>query len=308
MHGTLPESDTGIPGAGTADANAAGFTVTGGAGARTPLVLASPHSGRAYPPAFLAQTRLSVEQLRRAEDAFVDTLAGGAPARGVPLVAAHYGRAWLDLNRSAEELDPAMYDEVLAPHPDQYGDRVRAGLGILPRIAAHGLDIYARPLALAQARARIEAVHAPYHATLRALLAAACARHGYGVLIDCHSMPTPLAGRSAPPQIVLGDLFGRSAAPALVACVRRHFERAGLRVAINAPYAGGYTTAAYGQPDTGSHVLQIEIDRALYMDPPRLRPHAGFARVAALMDGLVDLLLAELPGLGLAAPLRDAAE
>ncbi len=168
-----------------------GFTVTGMPA--TALVLASPHSGRAYPPAFLAQTRLRVDQLRRAEDAFVDTLVGAAPDRGVPLVAAHYGRAWLDLNRSADELDPSMFDTAPAPHPDQHGDRVRVGLGILPRIAAHGLDIYTGPLSLAHARARISAVHTPYHATLAQLLDAAHVRHGHAVLIDCSTIDVETA-------------------------------------------------------------------------------------------------------------------
>lgn len=287
---------------------AAGFTVSGDRAAFTPLVLASPHSGRVYPPAFLAQTRLRIDQLRRAEDAFVDALVAAAPVRGVPLVAAQFGRTWLDLNRSADELDPAMFDDSPAPHPDQFGERVRAGLGIVPRIAAHGLDIYTAPVSLAQARSRIAAVHTPYHATLARLLAAARGRHGHAVLLDCHSMPTPLGGRNGAPQIVLGDLYGRSAAPELLACVTGHFKRAGLRVAINDPYAGGYTTQAHGAPASGVHAVQIEIDRALYMDPARLRVHSGFARIAALMTGLVDLLLAEMPQLGLAPPLRNAAE
>ncbi len=286
---------------------AQGFSVTGPTAA-TPLVLASPHSGRTYPPAFLAQTRLRVDQLRAAEDAYVDRLVAEAPSRCVPVVAAHFGRAWLDLNRSAEELDPAMFDPPPPPHPDQHGDRVRAGLGVLPRIAAYGLDIYGAPLSLLDARARLNAVHAPYHRTLTQMLGAARQRHGYAVLLDCHSMPTPLPGRNGSAQVVIGDLFGHSAAPALVTAIIEHFSAAGLRVAVNDPYAGGYTTAAHGAPGAALHAVQIEIDRALYMDPSRLRPHSGFARIAAVMTGLVDRLLAVVPNLGLAAPLRDAAE
>lgn len=281
-----------------------GFTVTGAAGA-SPLVLASPHSGRAYPPAFMAQTRLSLAQLRRAEDAYVDELVAGGPPRGVPLVAAHFGRAWLDLNRSADELDPAMFAEAIAPHPDQAGERVRAGLGVLPRIAAHGLDIYPARVPIAHARARLAAVHAPYHAALTALLRAARNRHGAAVLLDCHSMPTPLM-RGAP-QIVLGDLYGRSAAPALVAAIERVFTDAGLRVARNDPYAGGYTTHAHARPDRGIHAVQIEIDRALYMDPARLVRNRGFARVAAVMTQVIGRLPVELAKLCL-GPWREAAE
>ncbi|MGL4543101.1 MAG: N-formylglutamate amidohydrolase [Polymorphobacter sp.] len=291
-----------------ATAPTSGFTVAGAGDAVTALVLASPHSGRAYPAAFLAQTRLSIDQLRRAEDAYVDALVGGGPARGVPLVAAHYGRAWLDLNRSADELDPAMYSDRLAPHPDQYGDRVRVGLGIVPRIAAHGLDIYSGPMALAQAQARITAVHTPYHATLARLLAAARARHGHAILLDCHSMPTPLPGRLGSAQIVLGDGFGRSAAPALMAWLQAYFGDNGLRVAVNDPYAGGYTTIAHGQPQNHIHAVQIEIDRALYMDPARLRQHGGFARIAALMTGLIAQLAHDAATLALGQPQPLAAE
>jgi N-formylglutamate amidohydrolase len=126
-------------------------------------------------------------------------------------------------------------------------------------------------------------------------------------LLDCHSMPTP-AG-VLPPQIVLGDRFGASAAPALVALIETHFREAGWRVARNRPYAGGHTTEFHGAVSTGVHAVQIEIDRMLYMDPVKLVPHAGFARVAAVMTALVPRLLDAAPQLGLGAtPFREAAE
>jgi N-formylglutamate amidohydrolase len=253
----------------------------------------------------MAQTRLNVAQLRCAEDAYVDELFAGGPPRGAPLVAAHFGRAWLDLNRSANELDPAMFAEAIAPHPDQIGERVRAGLGVLPRIAAHGLDIYTARVPVAQAHERLSAVHAPYHAAVRDLLTQAHRRFGYAVLLDCHSMPSPFM-RGAP-QIVLGDLYGRSAAPSIVTAIERVFTRAGLHVGRNDPYAGGYTTHAHAQPGQGVHVVQIEIDRALYMDPPRLVRNRGFAGIAALMTRLVEQLLDEMPALEMGA-WREAAE
>lgn len=283
------------------------FTLTGDVDGRLPLVLASPHSGREYPASFLARTRLTLAQLRRAEDAYVDGLLGEAAATGVPMLAARFGRSWLDLNRAPAELDPAMYVEPFDAHVDQASDRVQAGLGVVPRVAGHGLDIYPTRLRLAEARDRIAAVHAPWHAEIAALTARARARHGYAILLDCHSMPTPVPGGRAP-QIVLGDLFGRSAAPALVDLIARPFVDAGLRVARNAPYAGGYTTAHHGRPEHGIHTVQIEIDRGLYMDPSRLTRHMGFPAIAALLARLVNLLIAEAPGLGLAPPFAEAAE
>ena len=289
------------------DSSAPGFTIHRRGEAVSPLVFASPHSGRDYPPEFIAATRLTIAQLRRAEDAFVDTLLDGVVAAGVPLIAAHYGRGWLDLNRSADELDPAMFVEPLDDHPAQAGDRVAAGLGVVPRVAAHGLDIYPGRLRIAEAQARIAAVHAPYHAALGELLDAARRRHGFAVLVDCHSMPTP-PGSGAPPEIVLGDLHGTAAAPALVALIEAHFTGFGWRVARNVPYAGGYTTARHGAPGRGVHAVQLELDRSLYMDPSRLVRHGGFERVAAALTGLAERLELRVATLGLGPPLRDAAE
>ena len=270
--------------------------------------MASPHSGRDYPAAFLAQTRLAIGQLRRAEDAYVDALLEGGAARGVPLIAANYGRAYIDLNRDPRELDPDMFAEPLPPDSPQTSDRVTAGLGVLPRIAAQGLDIYGAKLRLADAQGRIDQVHAPYHQAIAALLDRAQAAHGYAILLDCHSMPTPPAGAQGTPQIVLGDLHGQAAAPALVDMLEAQLRRSQLRVARNVPYAGGYTTVRHAAPAQGRHVVQIEIDRALYMDPGRLARHGGFAAVGATLTRLIETLLAAAPSLGLAPPTALAAE
>ncbi len=273
-----------------------------------PVVLASPHSGRDYPPAFLAQTRLTVAQLRRVEDAYVDELLGGAVSAGAQLAAARYGRSFLDLNRAADELDPSMFADSPMTSSSPPNERVAAGLGILPRLAAHGLEIYGGRLQIADAEARISAVHRPWHALLDRLTTEAVLRHGHVVLLDCHSMPTPGAPHgTAAPEFVVGDLHGRSAAPALVAAIERSLTLDGWRVARNAPYAGGYTTARHGRPVAGIHTIQIEIDRALYMDPARLAPHAGFNRIAATLRRLVEMLLRDAHTLGL-APFAEAAE
>lgn len=276
--------------------------MTGDSDGRWPLVMASPHSGRAYPAAFLAASRLTETQLRRAEDPFVDGLLDGV--RGVPVLRARYGRAFLDLNRDADELDPAMFDGPL-PFLARATERVAAGLGVLPRVAAHGLDIYRRKLAPDEARVRLAALHRPWHGRIAELLERARARHGFAVLIDCHSMPTP-AGVLAP-QIVVGDRHGSSASAGLVRLIERHFMGAGWRTGRNIPYAGGHTTEFHGAVENGVHAVQIEIDRNLYIDPQRLVRHGGFAGVAAAMEGLARLLVTATPMLGL-GPLREAAE
>ena len=277
--------------------------LSGDADGRWPLLLASPHSGRYYPPALLAATRLPLLQLRRAEDAFVDALLDGIA--GVPVIAATHARCWIDLNRRADELDAAMFDAPL-PVPAVPSDRVTAGLGVIPRLAGQGLEIYARQLPACEAAARLASLHVPWHSQLASILAAARGRHGAALLIDCHSMPSPTGPR--PPQIVLGDCHGSSAHPAIVQAMEDHFRRAGWRVARNAPYAGGHTTRHHGQPAHGIHAVQIEIDRALYLDSHRLTLHAGAAKVRAVMTGLVQRLAADWPALAGAPPWTEAAE
>jgi N-formylglutamate deformylase len=285
-----------------------GFSLSGDLDGRWPLVMTSPHSGREYPADFVASARLGLPQLRRAEDVLVDQLLAGVS--GVPVMCARFGRAFLDLNRAADELDPAMFEGALRV-PARMSERVEAGLGVVPRVVGVGLDIYRGKLPAAEAAHRIRALHAPWHKRIEALLAQAQARHGYAILLDCHSMPRP-AG-VMPPQIVIGDRQGRSASPALVALIEQHFASAGWRVARNNPYAGGHTTVHHGRPGLAVHAVQIEIDRTLYMDNGRMVPGAGFERMARQLQALVRVVLAAAPGLGLGvagsgSALRTAAE
>jgi N-formylglutamate deformylase len=277
--------------------------MSGDCDGRWPLLMTSPHSGREFPPTFLGTSRLSVAQLRRAEDAYVDELLAGVA--GVPVMRARFGRAFLDLNRGPDELDPAMFDGSL-PMATAGGERVAAGLGVVPRIAGHGLDIYRRRLPAAEAERRLASLHRPWHARIGELLSRARARHGHAILIDCHSMPTPVGIN--PPQIVLGDRFGQSAAPALVTLIEQYFVATGWRVARNKPYAGGHTTVFHGDVGNGIHAVQVEIDRSLYVDARSLIRHGGFDRVRDAMTCLATAVVAAAPGLGLAAPLSEAAE
>jgi N-formylglutamate deformylase len=279
------------------------YRLSGDGDGRWPLVVASPHSGRLYPTMLLAGSRLRLAQLRRAEDAFVDALLDGIA--GVPVLNATHARCWIDLNRRPDELDPAMFDGPLAV-PVALTERVQAGLGVIPRLAGQGLEIYARRLPAGEAAARLATLHAPWHGRLASLLDAARVRHGAALLLDCHSMPSP--GGPRPPQIVLGDCHGQSAAPAIVQAIEDHFRRAGYRVARNAPYAGGYTTRQHGRPAGGIHAVQIEIDRALYLDDHRLTLHTGAGRMRALLTGLVQQLVADWPQLGGMAPQAPFAQ
>ena len=187
---------------------------------RTPLVFASPHSGRIYPEALHAASRLDAHELRRSEDAFVDELIEGALARGAAVVLCRYARAFVDVNRDPWELDPAMFEDELPDATRRQSPRVAAGLGAIPRLVGEGREIYSRKLAFSEASERIEAVHRPYHAALGELLQEARQRFGAAILIDWHSMPSAVArsetrlGRMRP-DVVLGDRHGAACAKAV---------------------------------------------------------------------------------------------
>jgi len=255
-----------------------------------PVLLASPHSGRRYPKDLLAQTRAPLAALRRAEDAYVDALFSDAPRLGAPFLCANLARAYVDLNRDPRDLDPSMFAGPLKAAPKERSARVEAGLGVIPRIAGDGSPIYHGLLEAAEAGRRLERVHAPYHAALRAQLEETRAMFGCAVLLDCHSMPSCARGPFAP-DIVLGDRFGAAAAPELTHRVEHLLRRMGYRVARNAPFPGGFVTERYGQPEQGWHALQIELSRGLYLNERTLEPSGGFETVRRDMQRLVDALV-----------------
>jgi N-formylglutamate amidohydrolase len=249
-------------------------------------------------------TRLDSLSIRQSEDAFIDELFARAPHLGAPLLRAHFPRAYLDVNREPWELDPAMFAEPLSERCNTTSPRVAAGLGTLARIVAENKPIYREPLSLADARMRIEGIYQPYHRTLQKLLSEAAAAFGAAVLVDCHSMPRLARnGERLAPDVVLGDRYGTACAPVLIELIEALFAGAGLRVARNRPYAGGFCTRSYGRPEHGVHAVQIEISRHLYMNESTLEKHEGFEPLRALIERLLLALVALEPA-ALARP-RD---
>lgn len=270
-----------------------------------PFLFASPHSGRTYPEALLARTRLDALTLRRSEDAFVDELFAGAVGLGAPLLSAQFPRAFLDVNRAAAELDAGMFNGALDVPVDAPSPRVAAGLGVIPRIVRDGAEIYRGKLETAEADTRLDQLYRPYHQALAALVTETCARFGVAVLVDCHSMPSALSV----PDIVLGDRYGASAAAAVTARAEAAFARQGFSVARNTPYAGGHTTAQYGKPQNGVHALQIEINRALYLDEDRIAKKPAFDSIRIRLTRAMEYLTA-MPTAQIGGPdqLPEAAE
>lgn len=269
------------------------------AAAASPVIFASPHSGRDYPQELLQNSRLDRHALRQSEDSYVDLLFDDAPAYGAPLLRALFPRAFVDVNRSRDELDPRMFADGVPRGADTRSSRVIAGLGVIPRIVADGKDIYDRKLYFFDARRRLSSCYDPYHETLTRLINEARERFGCAIVIDCHSMPStggaPFREGEAPIDFVLGDRFGSSCAPSLTVLIEETLATLGYEVARNAPYAGGFVASSYGRPKNGVHVLQIEINRGLYLDEKRIARTEGFEGLRKNMTQLMKAVTALRP-------------
>ncbi len=269
------------------------------------VVFSSPHSGRVYPESLLKKTVLSQSVIRSSEDAFVDQLFAPASEFGAPLISAAMPRAYLDLNRSADELDPALIEGA---RRHGHNPRVASGLGVIPRVVANGRAIYRGKLTMDEARLRIDTCWRPYHARLKSLLSESHEAFGQAILIDCHSMPHEAVAmasnaQSKRPEIVLGDRFGASATGEVVDRIEAAFASAGLNVARNAPFAGAYVTQTYGRPVRHQHAVQIEIDRSLYMNEDTIEPSENFDEFRTILRDVIS----EIACIG-AEPARLAAE
>jgi N-formylglutamate amidohydrolase len=275
---------------------------------RGPVVFNSPHSGCVYPRAFLAASRLDLATLRRSEDSFVDELVFGLVRRGYPLLRAHFPRCYVDVNREPYELDPRMFEGRLPSFANTRSMRVAGGLGTVARVVGDAQEIYGERIPVDDALRRIEGLYKPYHRALRRLFTRVHQDFGTAVLIDCHSMPSAAGAKDERPRadIVLGDRYGTSCVGAVPETIEATLRGLGYTVSRNKPYAGGFITEHYGNPVVGLHAVQLEINRALYMDERRYERSGSFARLTADLEILANQL-SEIP-LEELRPYRAAAE
>ncbi len=265
-----------------------------------PIVYASPHSGQVYEPDFLAAARLDPLTLRRSEDFRIDDLFGAAVRFGAPMVRAHFPRVFMDPNREAYELDPMMFAGPLPRYCNTRSPRVAAGIGTVARVVADGHEIYRGALSFAEVEDRIHRLYQPYHASLAQLLNRARASFGVSLLVDCHSMPsiggpTDYDKGARRSDFILGDRHGSACMLAIVNEITQFLGDAGYHVTRNNPYAGGYCTTHYGRPRQNAHAVQIEVNRALYMDEARMLPSDGYEKTRAVLTGLIAHLAAAAP-------------
>jgi len=273
-----------------------------------PVLFNSPHSGSTYPAAFLAHSRLDIATLRRSEDSHVDALVAGVVRRGFPMMRAHFPRCFIDVNREPYELDPRMFEGRLPSFANTRSMRVAGGLGTVARVVGDAQEIYDSRISVDEAMRRIEGLYKPYHRALRRLFTKMHRQFGTAVLVDCHSMPSNAGQKDERPrpEFVIGDRYGTSCVGIVADCVERTLRGQGYTVSRNKPYAGGFITEHYGNPAVGLHAVQLEINRALYMDERRYERSTHFEALAADLERLAQELgqipLAEL------RPYRAAAE
>ncbi len=265
----------------------------------SPFVFNSPHSGRIYLKQFLAASRLPLPSLRKSEDSFVEQLFAPVVSLGAPLLHAHFPRCYLDVNREAYELDPALITGALPRYANTRSARVIGGLGTIARVVSESEEIYRAPLALGEVLDRVNSLYKPYHAALGSLMDASMRKFGIAVLIDCHSMPSTHLHDTGDerPDFVLGDRFSASCDPKFTQLVAEQLTAMGYVVAFNKPYAGGFITEHYGHPGQGRHALQVEVNRALYLDEASYRRLANFNPLRRDIGRLVEAMMAMTPAL-----------
>jgi N-formylglutamate deformylase len=268
------------------------FSVIEPAVEETPLVVEIPHAGLFVDGPTLARLAAPARAIGRDADLYVDELYADAPAHGATLLVSHVSRYVCDLNRSELDVDA----ESVEGAPPQ----ARATRGIIWRLTSEGARVLEAPLARAELDRRLDLYYRPYHQALAQLLERKRERFGFAILLAAHSMPSVGRAGHGDPQAVRADVVpgtrGRtSAAASFIAEVDARARAAGLSVAHDDPYQGGYTTQHYGRPDLHVHVVQLELARRLYMDEPTLTKSATFDRMRTWCGALTAALGAVKP-------------
>jgi N-formylglutamate deformylase len=254
-----------------------------------PVVFDSPHSGMEWPEDF--QPAASREAILTTWDAFVDELWADAPAGGATLVAARFPRAYIDVNRAADDIDPALLDGPW-PAPLATTDYSRRGMGLIRRLALPGVPMYDRPLRVEEVAARLQDYYRPYRKELASRLDDLHREFGEVWHINCHSMKSRGNGMNVDegalrPDIVVSDRQGRTADPEFTRWAAEYFSGRGFSVKINDPYRGGDLVGTHGDPPRHRQSIQIEINRALYMDETAFVRGPRFAEIRAELTGFV---------------------
>ncbi len=264
---------------------------------RYPLVLSVPHSGRVFPKEFLQNICVSEEDLRSNEDPFVDELVMDASDLGIPMVKLNIGRGFIDVNRDAIEIDPAMFYNYPTNSMVSGNKRSRVGLGLFHRITAERKSIYDGLLNYNEAQSRIKNVYNVYHKSLQKMIDRTVKKFGICLVLDCHSMPSKICNimeDNRQIEFCLGTLFEQSCPAEVIEFMNQYLGQK-YNVSLDCPYSGAYISFNYCQPRKNIYTLQMEINRALYEDEPVYKKTANFQYVSAdicdAITGLANFLL-----------------
>ncbi|MDC3286581.1 N-formylglutamate amidohydrolase [Alphaproteobacteria bacterium] len=251
--------------------------ILGGTGRLGPVIFSVPHSGRHYSTNYF--TEVNLDMARSLEDTGTDVIARPLASENRPVLIAECCRALCDLNRPETALDPLLIEKI-APSSDKiFGAHITAGYGVIPRLSASKMPLHNRQFSSTEAETILEKFYRPFHHKLNELLATAQRTHSHIILMDIHSMPAKQAHISGlVPDVIFGNLYGATLPERLVETVDKIMTTSRYQWRWNNPYAGGYITRHYGLPEASStsrtpakgtsSVMQVEINRGLYVAPP----------------------------------------
>jgi N-formylglutamate deformylase len=251
----------------------------------THLIVEVPHAGLEVPSDVKHELTVDASQILRDADLYVDELWAGAAKQGASKLVAHVSRYVIDLNRAEDDIDAAIVKGHPAPRPQQ-------SRGIVWRTTTDGVPVLQEPLSYAAFQSRVHHYYRPYHDALKAEVAHKRAKFGKVLVVAAHSMPS--IGRPQGPRradVVPGSQGGTTTSRDVLAMVESHFRQAGLSVAHDEPYKGGFTTQHYGKPSAGTNAVQIELNRAIYVDEKTSKRRVKeMHELAKLLDALVKKL------------------
>lgn len=180
---------------------------------------------------------------------------------GFTLLINNMSRYVIDPNRSREETCGPSYQTCLVyTHTTQ------------------GQEMYRTQPDAAEIARRTEECYLPYHAALSAALSEKRRRFDTVYLFDLHSFGLPYGA-----DVILGDRFGASCAPAFTCFLGGLFAQNGFTVKENEPFSGGYITRHYGA-QRGIYAVQIELWYRAYIEQREFGNEMFPAVDAALFD------------------------
>ena len=226
------------------------------------LFLNSSHSGRNYSDFIKYFSNLSVNDMRKSEDTYIDLIFENK-LLNINFLTANFPRIFVDLNRSPLELDESMWSGRFNASIFYRSQKVNSGIGVIPKVCFSGKKIYNNLLLFKEARRRLLNYYFPYHRKIRMLIDYIKKNHNKVIILDCHSMSSEIVSEST--DIVISNNQNKSANPLITNILQKVFEAHGYKVSINNPFKGGFITQHYGRPDNHVNVIQIEINKKLYL-------------------------------------------